>query len=448
MCAERYSDPYAFDAGADGVFVPREVTQKTIDGFIRSEAARGVHLTASSKVKTYFYTLNNPSSHFPECAGMTPEEVVDWALNHVCRTAAGDLRKSRGAECCYERGLKAGTDHIHLFVSFTGAGAKPTVALHLFPGAHVEIARASTVEQMHDYLAKTGDHAAKEDTTVVPPKALGDPLVVNPPSLRGRDDSSSSAKHLTTDERRHLIWEAVWQQGVSWDDFQSDHDLYMLASSSDMRRIRDMIACRDARLARACKTRAVWVFSSDLSAAREAVAHVLSERFDRSWGTWSFGSRMDFSTDRRQPSLDVLTKAVMVVLPSSSPSSEDVCDVQALDTLLGVLIACAEPVVGGRWGESFFPSWSHVVVVAPLTPDKYFGQMQVHSAQVRADTSLWGRFDSVVKFVTGDGDTNLLLAMRDDGMTVDDVKCQFEVTSPLEYLSADQVTEMCDGDVQ
>ncbi|NMM99900.1 hypothetical protein G1C96_0478 [Bifidobacterium sp. DSM 109958] len=159
------------------------------DGEIERRA-RGIEarqkLQRDQRVNTWLVTLNNPGEHVPECAGLDPEQTCRMLLSLFLTNRKGERRKSRGAAVCYERGLKEGTDHVHMLISFTGRGGAPASTLvRLFPDATIEPMRG-TVDEAMAYLSKTGKHASKEETTVVPPIVDGDPIRENPKSVRGR----------------------------------------------------------------------------------------------------------------------------------------------------------------------------------------------------------------------------------------------------------------------
>ncbi|MBW3091337.1 hypothetical protein [Bifidobacterium miconisargentati] len=203
---------------------------KDFDRMVRA-IERKCGLKSDQGLNTFFITVNNPAEHYPECEGKTPEEIVDWALAKCLRNQHGELRKSRGATVCFERGRKEHTEHLHIALSFTGRnGGKVATVLRIWPTADIERAEGS-VEQIHEYLSKTGEHADKEDTTVIPPKHDGEPIIANPrqKGSKGEREPIDPASLSKRDLRFQALRKAVFA-GKSEKDIWADDVLGVYAA--------------------------------------------------------------------------------------------------------------------------------------------------------------------------------------------------------------------------
>ena len=310
-------------------------------------------LRAGAKRRAWFLTLNNPCDHIPECADMQPEEVVDWANRRWCVNSKGELRKSRGSGCCYERGLKEHTDHIHIVLCSVNAGCTAEVVVKAFPMADIEVAKGS-VEDLRNYLAKTGDHADKEDTTVVPPRYLGDEIVSNP-SAKKKDDGGKGLSR--TEQHRKLVLDAIWQDNYSYEDILADPELNVYASGMRKDMLLDAIAVRDKRqqLPARRDVRCVWLIApDDPHNALEAARAWLSGRFGWDWGEYDLGR---FA----QSKLSEKTRAVLVYVSSDSAADDISVD-------LNNLLTCHPIQFNKSYNDSFWAVWETVVIVSASEP--------------------------------------------------------------------------------
>lgn len=327
-------------------------TQSTYD-FKKMAAAierkQGLH--AGAKRKAWFLTLNNPCDHIPECANMRPEEVVDWANRHWCLNSRGELRKSRGSGCCYERGLEEHTDHLHIVLCAVNTGCPAEVVVKAFPMADIEVAKGSA-EDLRNYLAKTGEHADKKDTTVVAPRYLGKEIVGNPSVKKGSDDKELSR----TEQHRKLVLDAIWRDGYSYEAILSDPELGVYATGMRKDMLLDAISIRDKQQrSKKRDVRGVWLISSgDPHNVLEAARSWLSDRFDWSWGEYDF-SRV------AQTKLSGQSRAVLVYV-----YSDEAIDDISVD--LNRLLTCNPIQFNRTYNDSFWAAWETVIIVSSLEP--------------------------------------------------------------------------------
>lgn len=310
-------------------------------------------LRSGAKRKAWFLTLNNPCEHIPECSDMQPEEVVDWANRHWCMNSKGELRKNRGSGCCYERGLKEHTDHIHIVLCAINTGCTAEVVVRAFPMADVEIAKGS-VEDLRDYLAKTGKHADKEDTTVVSPRYMGEAIVDNPNAKESREDGEKGLSR--TESHRKLVLDAIWNDGYSYDDLLSDPELNVYASGMRKDMLLDLIAVRDKQQRKKKRdVRAVWIISpDDPHNALEAARAWLSDRFGWDWGEYDFGRFV-------QSKLSEKSRAVLAYVSSDNAVNDISVDLNRLLT--------RNPVqFNYSYDDSFWAAWETVVIVSSDEP--------------------------------------------------------------------------------
>lgn len=309
-------------------------------------------LRAGAKRKAWFLTLNNPCDHIPECMGMQPAEVVDWANRHWCVNSTGELKKNRGSGCCYERGLAEHTDHIHIVLCAVNTGCTAEAVVRAFPTADIEVAKGS-VEDLRDYLAKTGVHADKGGTTVVPPRYLGEEIVSNPSAKKndGNDDGLSR-----TEQHRKLVLDAIWKDGYTYEDILSDPELAVYAFGMRKDMLIDAIAARDKKSRKKERdVRGVWLIGPDDSHnVLEAARAWLAERFGWDWGEYDFG-RLS------QPKLSEKSRAVLVYV-SSITSIEDI------SLGLNDLLTCNPIHVQRTYNDAFWANWETVVIVSSSEP--------------------------------------------------------------------------------
>lgn len=279
---------------------------------------------------------------------MTPEEVVQWAVDHSIRNKDGSLRKSRGVGVCYERGSKEHTDHIHIVLSVTGRnGTKAETVCRLWPQADIEVAKGS-LEDIHDYLEKKGRYAGKGET-IIEPVYDGEPLVANPCKDGRNIDVDSLSK-------RDLRWSALVEaarSGKTMDDIWSDSTLSMYAKDFAMplERLLSVHASKrphkrdvDVLLVTCERT------SDRLSFKPEILEWVVRNCLDECgfrWGEWDM-------TLAAQPHVTADTDTVLLVSGVWSDSS-----IQA-----AFRVASGAPLqVAQGYGRSFWASWSRVVIV-------------------------------------------------------------------------------------
>lgn len=309
---------------------------------------------------TYFITVNNPVDHYPECEGKTPEEIVDWALAHCLRNQDGALRKSRGATICFERGQQEHTDHLHIALSFTGRnGGKAATVLRLWPTADIERAEG-TVDQINDYLAKTGEHADKDDTTVVAPKHDGEPLLANPRTRQG--GSKDNPPDPDSMSKRDLRWQALRKavrEGRSETEIWSDDVLGVYAAELNyplqkLLQLREE-ARRNARLRqRVVKTLWVQTFpGASVMVTEIAIRRCLAARQERyQWGEWRLGAIF-------QPGVCADTDVLFVDARMRTMES---------DEELERLVSGAPLQVPTGWNKAFWATWTMVVVLTNEDP--------------------------------------------------------------------------------
>lgn len=299
-------------------------------------------------VHAWFITQNNPQKNLAECAGKTPEEIVQWAVDHCVRNKKGELRKSRGVGVCYERGSEEHTDHIHIVLSFTGRnGGKAETVCRLWPTADIEVAKG-TVQDLDDYLNKRGRFAGKGET-VVQPVYDGEPLMANP----RKDERDIDADSLS---KRDLRWSALMEavkSGKTMDDIWSDPTLSMYAKDFAMplERLLSVHASKrphkrdvDVLLVTCERT------SDRLSFKPEILEWVVRNCLDECgfrWGEWDM-------TLAAQPHVTADTDTVLLISSVWSDSS-----IQA-----AFRVASGAPLqVAQGYGRSCWASWSRVVIV-------------------------------------------------------------------------------------
>lgn len=310
-------------------------------------------LRSGAKRKAWFLTLNNPCEHIPECSDMQPEEVVDWANRHWCMNSKGELRKNRGSGCCYERGLKEHTDHIHIVLCAINTGCTAEVVVRAFPMADVEIAKGS-VEDLRDYLAKTGKHADKEDTTVVSPRYMGEAIVDNPNAKESREDGEKGLSR--TESHRKLVLDAIWKDNYSYEDILADPELSVYASGMRKDMLLDSIAARDNAVALRQKrvVRSAWCADSySMMTTVEAARNWLVANYGTNWGEWKLGNIA-------QPALNSTCKAVLVVWPSSCDGVKS-----AYTDELANLVSSAPFQVRRTYDDFFWAAWNTVLICSP-----------------------------------------------------------------------------------
>ena len=100
----------------------------------------------SKQTRKFFITQNNP-----ELYGLGTPDAIESVLQDVTYKYS----------CfCFERGVKNGTPHFHLYVDFgTPRGFK--TPHNLFPHANIQAAKGNVIE-IRDYIAKAGKHADTE----------------------------------------------------------------------------------------------------------------------------------------------------------------------------------------------------------------------------------------------------------------------------------------------
>lgn len=132
-----------------------------------------------SQARCWFVTINNPEKNLAELglpANSTPEQVVDWCLEHWMEAARKGKENERGAGCCYEVGDQ-GTPHVHMACC---AKSKPRFSYmkKVFPPADLRMARG-TSEEITNYLSKTGrkENEEKAHTQIVAAKFIGMAIV-------------------------------------------------------------------------------------------------------------------------------------------------------------------------------------------------------------------------------------------------------------------------------
>lgn len=309
-------------------------------------------LRAGAKRKTWFLTLNNPCEHIPECMGMQPEEVVDWANRHWCVNSKGELKKNRGSGCCYERGLAEHTDHIHIVLCAVNTGCTAETVVRAFPTADIEVAKGS-VEDLCAYLAKTGAHADKEDTTVVEPCYLGEKIVSNPSAKKSDDDGDNLSR---TEQHRKLVLDAIWKDGYTYEDILSDPELAVYASGMRKDMLIDAIAVRDKQLrTKKRDVRGVWLIGPDDSHnVLEAARAWLTERFGWDWGEYDFGRFV-------QSKLSEKSRAVLVYVSSITP-------IEDVSLSLNNLLTCNPIQFNRTYDDAFWANWETVVIVSSSEP--------------------------------------------------------------------------------
>ena len=309
-------------------------------------------LRSGAKRKAWFLTLNNPCEHIPECSGMQPEEVVDWANRHWCMNSKGEPRKNRGSGCCYERGLEEHTDHIHVVLCAINTGCTAEVVVRAFPTADVEVAKGS-VEDLRNYLAKTGDHADKGDTTVVPPRYLGEEIVSNPGAKKNNDDGDGLSR---TELHRKLVLDAIWEDGYSYEDILSDPELGVFASGMRKDMLLDAIAARDKKQRpKKRDVRGIWLISpNDSHNVLEAARAWLTDRFSWDWGEYDFGR---FA----QSKLSEKSRAVLVYVSSNSTVDDVTID-------LNNLLTCNPIQFNRTYSDAFWANWETVIIVSSSEP--------------------------------------------------------------------------------
>lgn len=358
------------NAGKD----PDEKTVRAIERKCGLRPGQGLH--------TFFITVNNPTDHFEDCRNMTPEEIVDWALARCLRNRKGELRKSRGATVCFERGEKEHTDHLHIALSFTGRnGGKVATVVNLWPTADIERANG-TVEEIEDYLSKTGRHADKKDTTVVPPKHDGEPLMPNPRAKRnkGKDDPPDPGILSKRDLRWRILRQAVLD-GMSEGEIWADEVLgiyaaelnYPLQKIIELRR-----AAVEIQRPKQRAVRTLWVQlepGTSASITEISIRHCLElhrEGYGR-WGQWRLGAVF-------QPGVSIATNTLYVDARERSMSSDE--ELERLVT--GVPLQ-----VTTRSDRSFWAAWTNAVVLALDPPSPVMSSLgQLHSISIPPGKSL------------------------------------------------------------
>ncbi|MCI1649439.1 hypothetical protein [Bifidobacterium tibiigranuli] len=305
-------------------------------------------LRPGQRVHTWFVTQNNPAKNIPECMGKTPEEIVQWAIDHC-------LGKSRGVAACYERG-ENGTDHIHLALSFTGRnGGKTETVYRLFPKADIEVAKGS-MEDIEDYLHKRGRFAGKGET-VVEPVYGGEPLVTNP-RQGGKDEKDDDPSKLSKRDLRWLELQKAVDEGKTWDDIWNDPVLSLYAKDFEWQ-LGHLLAARAARRPHKREVTVAWVMPAPspsggaipVEVVESAVRDWLDE-CEASWGEWD-------PSLITQPHITPDTATVLVVAPR--------CDSTTVGMVYRLMSGSPMQVPQGR-GHGFWAMWDKVVVVSSALP--------------------------------------------------------------------------------
>lgn len=304
----------------------------------------------------WFITQNNPAGQIPECAGMSPEEIVQWAVAHCVRNVRGGLLKSRGVGVCYERGAEEHTDHIHIVLSFTGRnGGKAETVYRLWPKADIEVAKG-TVEELEDYLHKRGKFEGKGET-VVPPAFDGEPLMANDRESGQQSDPTELSKR----DKRWLVLRDAIEGGMTEEEIWCDETLSLYAKDFVVPMER-LLAVRAAQRPRKRAVTVVWVMGeqqpSNQPVPIEVMESVVRDWLDGSgveWGEWDTSLSV-------QPHVSTDTEAVLLVIPRWGNTA---------DAQMVYRIMSGSPCrVAQGYGRGFWAAWHTVVVVsgqAPLT---------------------------------------------------------------------------------
>lgn len=363
--------------------------------------------------QAWFVTINSPERQFPELAGKSPEEIVDGINAHWCKDRKGGLRKGRGSVACFERGQKTQHDHVHILVYKDKDGAQPEVVVRAFPRADIEVSKARSVEEIMDYLGKTGKHADKTDTTVVQPKKMGVPIQVNPAPRRG-DDATSASGPSKSELRRGRVLDAI-KSGRTLDDIILDSELGPVASG--MQKWAVEAAFRAAHPEPVRDVTLVWVIASPPYAkAWEQLIALLAHKFGNAWAVLRVEQ---WGLAPSQPALAESTKAVALKLDWQM---KDYMAPGVLDEVIQVMGSSVRQPVGWRGIRA---SWSYAVVFSNLNP-KACGL----SPEIRSMVSR-------VVPVGRDLETELEPALEGEAMTVAEVAMMFDAKGQPEYFSSD-----------
>lgn len=324
---------------------------------------------------TWFITQNNPAGQIPECAGKSPEDIVQWAITHCVRNSKGELLKSRGVGVCYERGNEEHTDHIHIVLSFTGRnGGKAETVYRLWPKADIEVAQGA-VTDLYDYLYKRGRFEGKGET-IVEPSFDGDPLMAN--SREGGKVVSDPTELSKRDMRWMELRQAI-EDGMTEEEIWTDSALSMYAKDFVIPMER-LLAVRAARKPRKRSVTVIWVTGEQRPEARpvpiEVMESVVRDWLDGtglSWGEWD----MSLSV---QPHVSADTEAILVVIPGWGSSADS-------QTVYRIMSGSPCRVAQG-YGRGFWAAWNTVVVVCGQDPLDDMSRLVTRLLKMPLDASM------------------------------------------------------------
>lgn len=311
---------------------------------------------------TWFITQNNPAEQIPECRGMSPEEIVRWAVDHCVHNAKGGPLRSRGVAVCYERGAEEHTDHIHIVLSFTGRnGGRASTVYRLWPKADIEVAKG-TVEDFDAYLRKTGRFEGKGET-VVEPVFDGEPLIAND---KKKTKDSSDPTELSKRDRRWLEIRQAIEEGKTAEDIWKDPTLSLYAKDFTVPMER-LLSAHAAQRPHKRSVTVMWVKagrrSDDQAAPLEVVESAVRDWLEETglkWGEWDLSLAA-------QPHVSADTEAVLVVIPRWGSS---------IDRLTVYQIMSGSPLrVAQGYGRGFWAAWTTIVVVCGDEPMQYMWEL-------------------------------------------------------------------------
>ncbi|MCH9275815.1 hypothetical protein JS533_005960 [Bifidobacterium amazonense] len=332
-------------------------------------------------VHTWFITQNNPIEQIPECSGMTPEQVVQWAAAHCTRNLSGELRKSRGVGVCYERGDAEHTDHIHIALTFTGRnGGKAETVYRLWPKGDIEVAKG-TLDDIHDYLHKQGRFSGKGET-IVAPVYDGEPLMANP---RKGEKADADPSELSKRDMRWLELVHAVDDGMSEEDIWADPTLSLYAKDFVLP-LQRLMSARAAKRPHKRDVTVIWVSSEYSHSAHkvpvEVMESVVRDWMDASglvWGEWD-------TTLLAQPHITLDTKAVLLVVPAWDSSKHGIAY---------RLMSGSPMKVPQGYGRGCWAAWDTVVIVTPDPPIDELADMVSRCVVIPLDAST-GRMRELV----------------------------------------------------